>query len=121
MLSAVTLGAAELEDPLFVAMNQFQVNPERAGEFEANWRSRESHLQGFDGFVQFALLKCDEAGDYVSHTVWQSREAFIAWAQSAAFRDAHSGRMPEGVVTGHPRARFYDAVIVEQAGVPAGQ
>ena len=65
MLSAVTLGAAELENPLFVAMNQFQVNPERAGEFEANWRSRESHLQGFDGFVQFALLKGDEAGDYV--------------------------------------------------------
>jgi len=106
---------------MFIAMNQFQVNPERTAEFEDNWRSRESRLQGVDGFVQFALLKGDEPGEYVSHTVWQSREAFIAWAQSAAFRDAHSGRMPEGVLNGHPRARFYDAVLVESAGAAASR
>jgi hypothetical protein len=26
--------------------------------------------------------------------------------------------MPEGVLTGHPRARFWDAVLVEGAGLP---
>ncbi|MGH2632522.1 MAG: antibiotic biosynthesis monooxygenase family protein [Tepidiformaceae bacterium] len=106
---------------MFIAMNQFQVSPERGAEFEANWRSRESHLQGFDGFIQFSLLKGDEPGDYVSHTVWESRAAFIAWAQSDAFRDAHTGRMPEGVLSGHPRARFYDAVLLEQAGAAAAR
>lgn len=104
---------------MFIAMNQFQVSPGREAEFEANWRSRESHLQGFTGFLQFSLLKGDEPGDYVSHTVWESREAFMAWVQSAAFRDAHSGRMPEGVLAGHPRARFYDAVLVERPGMAA--
>ena len=48
------------------------------------------------GFVQFALLKGDEPGDYVSHTIWVNREAFIAWAQSDAFRAAHSMALPEG-------------------------
>lgn len=103
------------EAPVFIAMNQFQVNPERAAEFEAAWRTRDSYLSGVSGFVQFALLKGDEAGDFVSHTVWQSRDAFLAWAQSDAFRRAHNTAMPEGVLNGHPRARFYEAVVVEGA------
>jgi heme-degrading monooxygenase HmoA len=98
---------------MFIAMNQFQVNPERAAEFEDVWRNRESYLQGFDGFIHFALLKGDDPGDYVSHSTWSSREAFLAWAQSDAFRCAHGMKLAEGVVVGHPRARFYDAVLEE--------
>jgi heme-degrading monooxygenase HmoA len=104
---------------MFIAMNQFKVNTDRAGEFESAWRSRESHLQGFDGFRQFSLLRGDEPGDYISHTVWESREAFLAWAQSDAFRQAHAERMPDGVLADHPRARFYDAVVVETNALPA--
>ena len=99
---------------MFIAMNQFQVTPERSNDFEEAWRTRESYLQGFAGFVAFALLKGDDAGDYISHTVWRDRADFIAWTQSDAFRKAHGGRMPEGVIVGHPRARFYDAVIEER-------
>lgn len=105
---------------MFVAMNQFKVNPERAAEFEEAWRTRESYLQDVPGFVQFALLRGDEEGDYISHTTWESREAFLGWAQSDAFRRAHgAGGPPEGVVVGHPRARFYQAVLVERAGEPS--
>jgi heme-degrading monooxygenase HmoA len=100
---------------MFIAMNQFSVNPERASEFEAGWRARESHLQEFAGFRGFALLKGDEPGDYVSHTTWASRKAFMAWVNSDAFRASHSQRSPEGVLAGHPRARFYEAVIEEPA------
>ena len=103
---------------MFIAMNQFQVNPERAQDFETAWRTRESHLQGFHGFVQFSLLRGDEPGDYISHTVWDSRESFIAWTQSESFRAAHASRMDDGVLAGHPRARFYDAVIVERPASP---
>ncbi|MBI2765825.1 MAG: antibiotic biosynthesis monooxygenase [Chloroflexi bacterium] len=103
---------------MFIAMNQFQVNPDRAAEFEAVWRTRESHLQGFAGFRGFALLRGDDPGDYISHSTWASREAFLAWTQSDAFRQAHGGGMPEGIILGHPRARFYDAVIEEPAGGP---
>ena len=99
---------------MFVAMNQFSVNAGREAEFEEGWRTRESYLQEFDGFVHFALLKGDEQGDYISHTIWRSRADFIAWTQSEAFRKAHGGRMPEGVIAGHPRARFYDSVLAEK-------
>lgn len=100
---------------MFIAMNQFQVDPQRGAEFEAVWRGRESSLAHTPGFLQFALLKGDDAGDYISHSTWESREAFFAWAQSDSFRKAHSGGMPEGIVTGHPRARFYDAVLTQPA------
>ena len=103
---------------MFVAMNQFSITPGREAEFEEGWRTRESYLGGFDGFIHFALLKGDEAGDYVSHTIWRSREDFLAWTQSDAFRKAHATRTAEGVLAGHPRARFYDAVVAEPGQVP---
>ncbi len=102
---------------MFVAMNQFTISAGREAEFEDAWRSRESHLNDFPGFVHFALLKGDEAGDYVSHTIWANREAFLGWTQSDAFRQSHSTRSAEGVMAGHPRARFYDAVIAEPGNV----
>lgn len=98
---------------MFIAMNRFSVNPDRGTEFEQRWRSRESYLSGLDGFVQFALLRGDDAGDYVSHTTWASREAFLAWAQSDHFRQAHAQELPEGLILGHPRASFYEAVVLE--------
>lgn len=104
---------------MFIAMNQFQVDPARAAEFEEAWRTRESRLDQNPGFVHFALLKGDEPGDYISHSTWESREAFIAWTQSQSFKAAHSGAMPEGVLLGHPRARFYDSVITQAAGAAA--
>jgi heme-degrading monooxygenase HmoA len=103
---------------MFIAMNQFQVDPARAAEFEEVWRTRESHLHENPGFVQFALLRGDDAGDYISHSTWESREAFLAWTQSQSFRSAHSGKMPEGVIVGHPRARFYEAVLTRPARPP---
>jgi heme-degrading monooxygenase HmoA len=104
---------------MFVAMNQFSITPGREAEFEDAWRTRESYLQGFVGFIHFALLKGDEPGDYVSHTIWNTREDFLAWTQSESFRKSHSTRSAEGVMAGHPRARFYDAVITEPGALPA--
>jgi heme-degrading monooxygenase HmoA len=105
---------------VFIAMNQFQVDPARGEDFEKVWRERETYLAEVPGFLQFALLRGDEPGDYISHSTWESREAFLGWAQSDAFRKAHGERMPEGIVLGHPRARFYDAVVVQRAGATAG-
>lgn len=103
---------------MFIAMNQFQVDPLKGAEFEEVWRGRESDLDQSPGFVQFALLKGDEAGDYISHSTWESRDAFLAWTQSESFKRAHGGGMPEGIIIGHPRARFYDSVLT-QAGTAA--
>lgn len=101
---------------LYIAMNHFQVNPERSAEFEEHWRKRETFLHEVPGFVRFALLRDDEPGAYVSHSTWESRAAFEAWTKSDAFRKAHAqARTPEGVLTGPPRLKGYEAVL-EQEG-----
>ena len=106
---------------MFIAMNNFKVNPEKGEDFETVWRTRESHLQGVAGFVQFALLKGDDPGDYVSHSTWESREAFMNWAKSEGFRQAHGGGLASGVMAGHPVAKFYEAVLVEPGVTPTAE
>src|SRR3972149_3645017 len=60
---------------MFIAMNNFKVAKGQEADFERTWRERKSYLQGVPGFVQFALLKSDAEGEYVSHSTWQGREA----------------------------------------------
>ncbi len=97
---------------IFIAMNRFTVNPERSDEFEEAWRKRETYLQEVPGFRRFALLRGDEPGDYISHSSWQSRQAFEAWTESEAFRKAHAqARTPQGVLQGPPRLCRYEAVL----------
>ncbi len=102
----------QLEASVFIAMNHFNVEPSRSDEFEKIWKERDSYLDEVPGFVRFALLRGDEPGSYVSHSTWESREAFEAWTESEAFRKAHAGaRMPKGVLLGHPQVRTYEAVL----------
>jgi heme-degrading monooxygenase HmoA len=67
------------------------------------------------GFVRFALLKGDEPGEYISHSTWESRDAFGAWTRSEAFRAAHGQTMMTGVLASPPRVALYDAVIAQEA------
>lgn len=101
---------------MFIAMNNFRVAAGREADFERQWRERESYLAGVAGFVEFALLKGDEHGEYVSHTVWQDRAAFIAWTQSAHFTAAHRQGSVGGMLAGHPVVKLYEAVLVERPG-----
>ena len=78
---------------MFIAMNRFQVRRGHEDEFEQVWRERDTHLRDVPGFVEFHLLRGPENESYTlfsSHTVWASREAFEAWTQSEAFREAHN-------------------------------
>jgi len=103
---------------MFIAMNNFKVNKGREAEFEESWRTRKSHLDEVPGFVEFALLKGDasaEHAEYSSHTVWASREAFVAWTQSPAFAAGHRQGSVAGVLAGPPQVKVYDAVLVQKA------
>jgi heme-degrading monooxygenase HmoA len=78
---------------MFIAMNRFRVKKGSETAFENVWASRESYLDRMNGFVEFHLLKGPEADDhtlYSSHTVWKSRDDFIAWTNSDEFRKAHA-------------------------------
>jgi len=100
---------------MFIAMNRFQVHPERAEDFERSWRDRDSYLQAVPGFEAFALLRGDLPGEYISHSTWASRTDFEAWTRSQQFSQAHGQGLAEGILADHPRASFYDAVLMEIA------
>ncbi len=98
---------------MFIAMNNFNVAEGREADFEQAWRERQSYLKGVPGFVQFALLKADAQREYISHTTWRDRDAFIAWTQSEAFVAAHRQGSLMGVLEGPPQLKTYEAVIVD--------
>ena len=104
---------------MYVVMNKFKINAGREADFEAAWKSRETHLSDFEGFIQFSLLKNEAAEEgtteYVSHTIWAEKANFETWRQSQQFNRAHSGAGGmDGVMAGPPQVSFYDAVIVER-------
>jgi heme-degrading monooxygenase HmoA len=102
---------------MFIVMNRFQVNKGRDSDFETSWQTRERHLSEFEGFVSFSLLKNWLAGEgtteYISHTIWASRQDFEVWRDSDQFRQAHAGGSTAGVLAGPPAATLYQAVLEE--------
>ena len=100
---------------MYIAMNRFRIALGREDVFEEMWRSRESRLDQVPGFREFHLLRGasdEEATLFASHSVWESREAFEAWTDSEAFRQAHAqARAPEGTYLEHPRFEGFDVVL----------
>jgi heme-degrading monooxygenase HmoA len=103
---------------MFIAMNQFRVAPGKGEDFERMWRERETYLDQVPGFVRFALLRGDEPGEYISHSTWESRDAFVAWTESEAFRKGHAQGSLMGILEGPPQVRLYEAVLTQDAGDP---
>jgi len=99
---------------MFIAMNRFKVVPGKEDDFEQIWRGRQSYLNAVPGFVQFALLRSEAVGEYISHSTWADRESFIAWTQSEAFAAGHRQGSLAGVLEGPPQVSTYEAVIVEK-------
>ncbi|HEY3599374.1 MAG TPA: antibiotic biosynthesis monooxygenase [Paraburkholderia sp.] len=101
---------------MYIAMNRFKVALGSEAAFEQVWSSRDSHLQGLPGFVEFHLLKGPQKDDhvlYASHTIWASHKAFEDWTQSEAFRAAHrnagnSGNRP--LYLGHPEFEGFEVI-----------
>jgi heme-degrading monooxygenase HmoA len=104
---------------MFIAMNRFMVNDGKGEAFEERWRTRQTYLNEVPGFVHFSLLKGDTAGEYISHSMWESREAFVAWTQSESFAAGHRQGSMEGMLAGPPQVSLYEAVIEEGAKIGA--
>ena len=99
---------------MFIAMNRFRVKKGSEKDFEQVWLSRDTHLIGVPGFVEFHLLKGPEHEDctlYSSHSVWQGRASFEAWTKSEAFRKAHARAGDNKPTTlGHPEFEGFQAI-----------
>jgi len=100
---------------MYIAMNRFRIALGREEVFEEIWRNRESLLDTVPGFQEFNLLRgeaTEECTTFVSHSRWESREAFSAWTESDAFKQAHGkSRAPEGTYLGHPSFEGYTVVL----------
>jgi heme-degrading monooxygenase HmoA len=101
---------------MFIAMNNFKVAGGREQDFEEIWRNRETHLQNVQGIIRFALMRGDQPGEYISHSTWESRDAFTKWTQSEAFVAGHrgGGQSLMGVLEGPPAVRLYESVLEQE-------
>ena len=105
---------------MYLAMNRFKITPGFEAGFEKIWRERDSYLSEVPGFQSFALLKggyveVPDGDDYIlyaSHSVWESRAAFVAWTESDHFRKAHAqASAPKGTYLGHPQLETFEQVV----------
>ena len=100
---------------MFIAMNRFKIVLGKEAEFENVWRERDTHLSGVEGFKEFHLVKGeknDEFSLYASHSIWSSKEAFINWTKSEAFRLAHKNAgQHKDLYLGAPNFEGFEVVL----------
>lgn len=100
---------------MFIAMNRFRIARGFEAGFEEVWRERESYLEDVPGFREFHLLRGSSGEEetlYASHTVWDSRAAFVAWTESEAFQRAHGqAKAPQGTYLAHPEFEGFEVVL----------
>jgi heme-degrading monooxygenase HmoA len=101
---------------MYIAMNRFKVGKGSEEDFEAVWKGRDSTLGEMKGFRSFHLLRGPENAEegytlFASHTVWESKDDFVAWTKSENFRAAHrnaGGSKP--LYVGHPQFEGFSVV-----------
>ncbi|MET0359475.1 MAG: antibiotic biosynthesis monooxygenase [Pararhizobium sp.] len=79
---------------MYFAMNRFRIALGHEEAFEAIWKNRDSSLAENPGFKEFRLLRGETVADegytlFVSSSIWNSHEDFVAWTKSENFRAAH--------------------------------
>ena len=100
---------------MFIAMNRFKIVLGKEKDFEEVWKNRDTHLNDVPGFKKFHLVK-GEANDeytlYASHSIWKSKNDFINWTKSEAFRLAHKNSgQHKGLYLGHPNFEGFEVVL----------
>ena len=100
---------------MFIAMNRFKVKLGEENYFEEIWKNRDSHLKDVPGFLKFNLVKSesnDEFTLYASHSEWNTKEDFLNWTKSEAFRQAHKNAGEHrSVYLDHPVFEGFEVVI----------
>ena len=123
------LAAGSLERKTYIASNRFQVRKSKEAKFDQRWASRKSRLAQLDGFRFFTLLKRVEAfgakydsdsDNYVSYTIWQTKDNFNEWRTGEAFKEAHGGggildfmkliSTALFIIKGSPKPAFFDCI-----------
>ena len=100
---------------MFIAMNRFKIVIGREEQFEKVWRERDTHLKDVDGFKKFNLIKGSTFEDhtlYASHSIWETKDHFLNWTKSEAFRLAHKNAGKHNdLYLGPPQFEGFETVI----------
>ena len=100
---------------MFIAMNRFKVKLGDEKHFEEIWKNRDTHLNDVPGFKKFNLIKSESNEEYTlyaSHSEWVSKQDFINWTKSEAFRMAHKNAgKHKNVYIEHPQFEGFEVVI----------
>ena len=100
---------------MFIAMNRFKVKLGEESYFENVWKNRDTHLNKVPGFKKFNLIKSESNETYTlyaSHSEWESKQDFINWTKSEAFRMAHKNAGEHKTVyLDHPQFEGFEVVI----------
>ena len=100
---------------MYIAMNRFKISNDHINDFTDIWKSRNSLLDQVEGFKDFKLLKGPQDNEstlFVSHSIWESYDAFKAWTESDNFKSAHAGaKAPKGTYLGHPQFEGFEMVL----------
>ena len=101
---------------MYVAMNRFKIRPGCEQDFIDIWKSRESYLDTVPGFQSFNLLRGasnEEFTLFASHSIWNSKQDFINWTESEAFRKAHAGAggKTKDIYLGPPQFEGFESVL----------
>ena len=100
---------------MYIAMNRFKIILGEEKNFEEIWKTRETHLDNVKGFENFHLIKGDTNESYTlyaSHSTWDSKDAFLNWTKSEAFRKAHKNAgTRKKVYIDHPKFEGFEVII----------
>ena len=107
---------------MFVSINHIPVTEGREGDFEEVWRGRDRSVEAQPGFVSLDVLKpgmilsmsadppTRQDNTYHVLTRWESREAFLNWVRSDAFKQAHRRDRDPGIFAGKSMVTTHDTI-----------
>ncbi len=101
---------------MYIAMNRFKIKPGSEQAFIDIWKNRDTYLDSVPGFKEFNLLQGssnDEFTLFASHSIWNSKQAFIGWTESEQFRKAHAGAggKSKDIYLGPPQFEGFESVV----------
>ncbi len=101
---------------MYIAMNRFKIKLGSEQDFIEVWKNRDSHLDSVPGFQAFNLLRgtsTDENTPFISHSTWATKQDFINWTESDAFRKAHAGAggKSKDIYLGPPLFEGFESVL----------
>ncbi len=107
---------------MFVSINHISVAEGREADFEALWRGRDRSVEAQSGFISLDVLKpgmilsmsadppTKQDNTYHVLTRWESKDAFLNWVRSDAFKQAHRHPRDPGMFAGRPLVTTHDTI-----------